>query len=48
MKNEMIILACVVWTGPRLPEQLGPALELVPLRFGSALPWRPGTPQLRM
>lgn len=32
----------------RLPAQLGPALELVPLRFCGVLPWRLGTPQLRL
>lgn len=30
------------------PEQLGPVLELVPLRFCGDLPWRPRTPQLRL
>lgn len=36
------------WTGQGLPEQLGPVLEPVLLRFCSILPWRPGTPQLRL
>lgn len=35
-------------TGRGLPAQLGPVLEPVPLRFGGILPWRPGTPQLRL
>lgn len=34
--------------GRGLPEQLGPVLELVLLRFCSILPWRPGMPQLRL
>ena len=33
---------------PGVPEQLGPALELVLFRFCGVLPWRPGTPQLRL
>lgn len=33
---------------PGLPAQLGPVLELVPLRFCGVLPWRLGTPQLRL
>lgn len=31
-----------------LPEQPGPEPALVPLCLGCVLPWRPGTPQLRM
>lgn len=33
---------------PGLPAQLGPVLELVPLRFCGVLPWRLETPQLRL